>query len=515
MPPSSLSPIASKHSPDLAVDDAAQRKKKNADAQAAFRARRANYIATLEETGEHPRPICPQRSTHSLRFCALVLVTNLEKVVVTLQASCREATEDAAQLRSENTRLKSEARDREKFWRALWQARKTGLPPDPADATCLPSYAQSHPSPASSTSSGSAGLLSPTVTALDPTQDGRMRFAGTPTATLMASSQASNYGLSAEYPSHASASPSATATVAGSQGEPLGSPDSAAYTACAPYVADDQSREASWSPPDMYPVQDCKPHLEGTQSPTFVESPTATASELTYNTQYSTSIYHPAVVEATYTTEQSLYLFSPSRSVSPALTQASTTSTSSVSATSSSMASYPFTFPEGTAMQDHPHFSFRQQFTLRGGQANVATAETHGDALRHKLANRSMPGLARPPYVSHDHPSSSCAEDEYPSSDHSTPAAHFRRNTAPEALSNPPNSRSPSPGPHISGTLAIIKAQTFGALRRTRGRTRPSSEGLAKAAVQALASQGLGLGLVTGPPSKRPRLHGGAEGTQN
>lgn len=33
------------------MSDVALRKKKNADAQAAFRARRANYIATLEETG--------------------------------------------------------------------------------------------------------------------------------------------------------------------------------------------------------------------------------------------------------------------------------------------------------------------------------------------------------------------------------------------------------------------------------------------------------------------------------
>jgi hypothetical protein len=33
------------------LSDVALRKKKNADAQAAFRARRANYIATLEETG--------------------------------------------------------------------------------------------------------------------------------------------------------------------------------------------------------------------------------------------------------------------------------------------------------------------------------------------------------------------------------------------------------------------------------------------------------------------------------
>ena len=37
--------------PDKQLNDVALRKKKNADAQAAFRARRANYIATLEETG--------------------------------------------------------------------------------------------------------------------------------------------------------------------------------------------------------------------------------------------------------------------------------------------------------------------------------------------------------------------------------------------------------------------------------------------------------------------------------
>jgi len=39
------------------MSDVALRKKKNADAQAAFRARRANYIATLEETGNQVRPM--------------------------------------------------------------------------------------------------------------------------------------------------------------------------------------------------------------------------------------------------------------------------------------------------------------------------------------------------------------------------------------------------------------------------------------------------------------------------
>jgi len=48
-------PSSAKSNPDDAVNkltDVALRKKKNADAQAAFRARRANYIATLEETGD-------------------------------------------------------------------------------------------------------------------------------------------------------------------------------------------------------------------------------------------------------------------------------------------------------------------------------------------------------------------------------------------------------------------------------------------------------------------------------
>jgi len=47
----STSPKDSHGDDPTRVSDVALRKKKNADAQAAFRARRANYIATLEETG--------------------------------------------------------------------------------------------------------------------------------------------------------------------------------------------------------------------------------------------------------------------------------------------------------------------------------------------------------------------------------------------------------------------------------------------------------------------------------
>jgi len=98
-----MAPATPKDDSSSRTSDTALRKKKNADAQAAFRARRANYIATLEET-----------------------VTNLEAVVLQLQDSCREARAEANELRQDNSRLRNAGREREKFWRALWQQTKMG-----------------------------------------------------------------------------------------------------------------------------------------------------------------------------------------------------------------------------------------------------------------------------------------------------------------------------------------------------------------------------------------------------
>ncbi|EJC97281.1 uncharacterized protein FOMMEDRAFT_164124 [Fomitiporia mediterranea MF3/22] len=80
-PPSPVKQPANAPAPDKLdkMSEITLRKKKNADAQAAFRARRANYIATLEET-----------------------VTSLEAVVVQLQDLCREACTEASELRQEN-----------------------------------------------------------------------------------------------------------------------------------------------------------------------------------------------------------------------------------------------------------------------------------------------------------------------------------------------------------------------------------------------------------------------------
>ena len=72
--------------------------------------------------------------------------------------------------------------------------------------------------------------------------------------------------------------------------------------------------------------------------------------------------------------------------------------------------------------------------------------------------------------------------------------------------------------PPISSTLAVIKAQAFGALRRTRARPKKATEGAAKVALEVLEARGIGLGIgaglggggsgsgAQGPANKRPKL---------
>ncbi|KAG1853070.1 hypothetical protein F4604DRAFT_1958931 [Suillus subluteus] len=110
------------------INNIALRKRKNADGQAAFRQRRANYIATLEET-----------------------VTGLESLILQLQDSCHEARSEAGDLRQESARLIHELHEREKFWGLLWLARKTGQAPESDDLPPLPSSFAFHPRPQQAT----------------------------------------------------------------------------------------------------------------------------------------------------------------------------------------------------------------------------------------------------------------------------------------------------------------------------------------------------------------------------
>jgi hypothetical protein len=71
-------------------------------------------------------------------------------------------------------------------------------------------------------------------------------------------------------------------------------------------------------------------------------------------------------------------------------------------------------------------------------------------------------------------------------------------------LSSEPRRRSVST-PAISNTLAVIKAQAFGALRRNRGARRRGNGHATKVALEALEARGLGLGLE--PTNTLSSLH--------
>lgn len=459
MPHNGLSPTDAMGADQTVTD----RKKKNADAQAAFRARRANYIATLEET-----------------------VTNLEAVVIQLQESCRASKTDADKLRAEVNKLRNEARDREKFWRALWQTKKTGMPPDPTDDAVLPSYAQIHSSPVSVPSR----MASVSPTHYDP----RIRFPGDPSSSL----SGYNGGPPPEYPQR---SPALDYPNVNGNGSVITRPPSVTgYTPYPPYALEGSSpADESWQQPGLQGQAD-HPTIDGSQSPTaYAASPTLTSSDAPYPNQYG------GVVDDAKMANGTPYMYPDSRSISPASTPTSTSSTSLAPAP------YQFNFPENSVIPDFRRPIGARELTLRGGTADIPIAGSVGDNLRYRLAAATRantmpnPNLVPAPYSRADNTSDDRGSDG--SDSVSNQDGRPRRSTV-ATTSSSRTSRSPSPSSHISGTLAVIKAQAFGALRRSRGRARRSSEGAAKAAVDALSARGLGLGINLGTnanPNKRPR----------
>ncbi|KAJ3814516.1 hypothetical protein F5876DRAFT_72863 [Lentinula aff. lateritia] len=405
------------------MSDIALRKKKNADAQAAFRARRTNYITTLEET-----------------------VVNLESVVRVLQDSCREATTEAQELQQENNQLRQALRNQENFWRASWPKRGQNSETEAE----FPSY----PSPPSTTFNGTQY------------PDNSLGFN--------------------QYP----ASPSVPFN---HQNQP--------YT--------------SWTQTSSH----------SSNSPHFVESPTLTsASDMNLignrypdDQKVPLNNLEPAVVP---------YVFPNSRSISPSSTPPSSSTTALTSP-------FPFAFNDAQgAAQDRPEFEYRRQATqshgaevisLHGGTADIsAIASSSGNdgGVRYRLGGntRRMDAILDrtsllpllPPITSGTAGSENDSQhgsqhgsDGGDSSYSSQPQARPRRITA-------PSSRSPSPGvAPLSGTLAVIKAQAFGALRRTRVRSKRPADGPAKVSRDVLESRGIvsADSLLQPGPAKRRRMN--------
>lgn len=204
--------------------------------------------------------------------------------------------------------------------------------------------------------------------------------------------------------------------------------------------------------------------------------------------------------------ETTPYIFPSSRSISP------TSSTPPSSSSTSLTSPFQFTFPDGSITQDRADFDYRRHsnthgadLTLHGGTADISLQSTGGDGVRYRLGTRranSGPSPLLPSLPQFSGSENGSHHERGSSEGEATPYSKLRPRRGRSR-----DSRSPSPGaPPISGTLAVIKAQAFGALRRTRTRTKKTSEGAAKVAMEVLEARGIGMGVVAAG-SKRPRLH--------
>ncbi|KAI0757001.1 hypothetical protein C8Q80DRAFT_1340693 [Daedaleopsis nitida] len=465
MPPSP-DPKAGSDDSAARISDAALRKKKNADAQAAFRARRANYIATLEET-----------------------VTNLESVVLQLQESCRHTESQLQDVRQENARLKTELEHKESLLRMYEQQKKVDR--EPQDDYPM-SYAPVRTPPVTIQSSMSSAPAS------NYGGEDAMRY---PSASHASGSMNGSSYNAQDYHQRSPALGFVPIAASGSESRPMDAHGRMTrYDPYTPYPIDTSARDSGWVAHPGTTVSDPggMDSSSSTHSPTFVESPTLTASDSLYPSRYAVVEDQKVPLTPLAT---SPYMFAPSRSLSPA---ASTPS--SASSTSIAPNSYSFTFPEGSSLADRPEFNFRRahhapELTLHGGTADVTSILRMSGRANPSSSSSTAdrPVQAPSPYSRADNGShereSDCESSSY------TYSSRSRSRTTSAVCRT---SRSPSPGPPpICGTLAVIKAQAFGALRRTRGRSKKTSEGAAKAAVEALAARGIGVSN----PAKRPRLH--------
>jgi len=460
------------------TSDTVLRKKKNADAQAAFRARRANYIATLEETGS-----CPLASHFPLPFSSLSKVTNLEAVVLQLQDSCREARAEATELRQDNSRLRNAGREREKFWRALWQQTKKGsesqvdeFPPPPS---C---FGPMHPQITAINSQ-----ISPAV---GPYAEDALHYptGNTPPFSDVTYPTSTPSELSARSPSVPYAHGDNESHRPPNQFTPYHSPPR------------NLMRDVtSWPPPIALTGSSGgdSGHAgssSSSHSPTFVESPSVTTADIPYMARYPSHSFEDQKVLPS-PLESTSYL-PTSRSHSPSSTRPSSSSTSLTSP-------FQFSFSDGHEKGD---FDYRRhqhpEVTLHGGIADVSLLSHGGEGIRFRLGTRRSDSAADRALFS---PLTGLIKSDVMTGDGGDVKSDIPHSKLRSRRTVAHANRSPSPGgPPLSGTLAVIKAQAFGALRRTRSRAKKGADSAAKVALEALEARGIGMGVSTG--SKRARV---------
>lgn len=430
------------------------------------------------------------------------LVTNLEAVVIQLQDSCRAAKNEAAELRDQNQRLKQEAKQRDRLLRKLMHGKGSDGHDGPSDDyTPAPPYSVHAPS----------GVVGPSMNSLHPSHyaDDALRY---PTGTDQSAAMAgASYhpGNGQDFPQRSPALTFANTVdhdVSGdSRPHHLDSHRMTRYDQY--YSMDGSARDGPWAGASDAGALDSG---SSSHSPSFVESPNLTSADLSYSSRF------PVVEDQKIPLAplgSSSYIFPTSRSLSPAASTPTSTSSTSLAPTP-----FQFTFPENNVVQERPDFhNYRRhnhgpELTLHGGTADISSLTAPGgDALRYRLSGgRAHAASDRPmaqalsSYSRTENGSGGRESDESESASYT----YSTRSRQRSGVSSARASRSPSPGPPpICGTLAVIKAQAFGALRRTRTRTKKSSEGAAKAAVEALEARGIGMGITVGSATKRQRLH--------
>lgn len=432
-------------------------------------------------------------SHHSLPHPAHIgTVTTLESVVIQLQESCRESRHEAADLRQENLRLRFEQREREKQWQAFVHARKTGtddLPPPPLSSPFL-----GHVQP---------NTLSPTILGPHAFSSG-LAYRG------------DSVVCQTPYPSSSTSSSNFTSQ-----------PSSIPFEGSSDGASGSTIHRSGRYAPYAYPMHGSnRGHRYGlsngesvpsshSQSPSYVASPSLTSSDMSaYSGRFSGGEEQKAALNSVL--DSAPYVFPNSdrfhqtigdsipnsRSISPM-----TTSTPNSSTSMSLTSSFPYTFPESSTGQDRSDFDYRRhslphcpEVTLHGGTADISLTGQTPDVLRYAMRRRTDAG------ADHQQIMSPNENGSQGSSDGDQPFNGTRPEPRRHTISS--HSGSPSPGPApISCTVAVIKAQAFGALRRTRAKTKKTSEGAARVTKGVLESRGIGIdgsGLETQPNRPLP-----------
>jgi hypothetical protein len=407
-------------------------------------------------------------------------VVSLEGVVVQLQDSCREHKAETDLLQQEVTRLKHEGREREKMWKALWYAERTRQHPGRAD----------EPPPIPDSTLFGAVPVSPTITAqVSPA----MNHSSSSYHSSITDNSSGSYG-SAAYPVNGYPGSTSSHGYAASHGDyrthphhhlpPLEStnryvPYGSYMMPPANHMRDSSSWQTSVSPTDSAAAPGTTPPV---QSPMAYSDP----SNMMYGPRYMMPEQPQAmgnVDVAGYVVEHSPSNSAPSTPIS----------------TSSAPVNTGYNYGLMESQEQHTAAYTRApshgiSMTLHGGLADVSASLSSSRAYR------------QPAKLS-EHVSSFSVQPQSPTRTMANPADLPQDPKGLAASTRPRDTPSRSPSPtndqHVSSTLAVIKQQAFGTMRRSNRTRSKVSTTNAKKAIEKLEMRGADLGLRRLPKRQR------------